>query len=88
LAELVQVWEPVFPRPNQGSRDFKPFRQSDCDLELRLAIQNDSRRIVTFCDMKEARVDAVNLAEKLALFDDRWAPKIVAEIQRLAGVPR
>jgi mannose-6-phosphate isomerase-like protein (cupin superfamily) len=30
--------------------------------------------------MKEARVDAVNLAEKLALFDDRWAPKIVAEM--------
>lgn len=25
-------------------------------------------------------MDAVNLAEKLALFDDRWAPRIVAEM--------
>jgi mannose-6-phosphate isomerase-like protein (cupin superfamily) len=30
--------------------------------------------------MKETAVEKVNLAEKLALFDERWSPRIVGEL--------
>ena len=29
---------------------------------------------------EDRRMDKVNLAEKLALFDDHWSPKVVGEL--------